>query len=338
MQNNDVQYKFFGGLFSGIGNQIKSGIQTGVNNAVGNAIGSVFPGFGGSGSGYGGGYGSYLQGAENLRKQQEAQLKAQKDEFEYQKAVRAPGIAGAQAALKAGHWVDAEGNVVPEGTEGANFVSQFQPFVDQSRANALGAQKVASNYLNQAPEFQQAGLTGLRTMGALAAFSPFQQQQLQDQLAQGDIQAQYNMAARDINRSADAQARDAALQRGTFGALGTQAARQVAAAEEARTKALSDAAVKARTEAYNRGQAELQRQAQLAGSLYQAGGTGLSAAQQAATLGSGAIQQGVQAPFLPFQQYGLTTGQQQNVSVPTFQRVVDPNLYASGLAQSFNRG
>ena len=273
-----------------------------------------------------------------LRDQQEAQLKAQRDEFEYNKAIRAPGIAGAQAALKAGHWVDANGNVVPEGTEGATFVSQFQPFVDQSRANALGAQSVAQNYLNQTPEFQQAGLTGLRTMGALAAFSPFQQQQLQDQLAQGDIQAQYNMAARDINRASDAQARDAAIQRGTFGALGTQAARQVKAAEEARTKALADAAVNARTQAYDRAQNELQRQAQLAGSLYQAGGTGLSAAQQAAHTGSRCYPSGHSGsvPSVPrvWCNYRPTS---RLSNVPTFQRLTDPNLYATNLAAA-NRG
>ena len=46
------------------------------------------------------------------------------------------------------------------------------------------------------------------------------------------------------------------------------------------------------------------------------GSTGLSQAQQASQLGSGAIQQAIQAPFQPFQQYGQTVSSQPTASVP----------------------
>ena len=79
------------------------------------------------------------------------------------------------------------------------------------------------------------------------------------------------------------------------------------------------------------GQAFLANQQGLAGNLLAAGTSGLSQAQQASQLGQGSQQYGVQAPFLPFQQYGQTVSAQPTAQVPQFGQTKDPFATGAGL-------
>ena len=282
------------------------------------------------------GFLGYL-GAKDQASQQAANNALLREQYDYEKSVRAPAVTGAQEALQAGRWVDAQGNEVPAGTAGAVWQSQFQPFVDAQGNQAVGGINISNEYLRNVPRYQQAGLQGLDLTQQLAGFTPFQQQQLAQQYTDAGVQARYDLAAKDINRSADAQARDAALQRGEFGALGTQAARQVEAAERGRTDALNRAATQATQEGWQRAQQEMARQTGLAGTLGAYGASGLSQAGTALGLGSTAAQQGINAPFAPFNAYSASVGAAPQANAPQYQVTKDPLSTGVGLGlQAYN--
>ena len=263
--------------------------------------------------------------------QQEANNALLREQYEYDKSVRAPAVTGAQDALKAGHWVDAEGNAVAEGTEGAQWQSQFQPFIDAQGQQAVGGLNISNEYLRNVPRYQQAGLQGLDLTQQLAGFTPFQQQQLANQYTQGDIQAQYQLAADDINKRAGMAAKDAAIQRGTFGALGTQAARQQGRMEEARQNSLRQAAANAASQGWERARQEMARQTGLAGTLGAYGSSGLSQAGTALGLGATAAQQGINAPFAPYNAYSASVGAAPQARAPQYQITADPLATGAGL-------
>ena len=251
------------------------------------------------------------KGAQSQAQQQQAQNALLKEQYEQQKLERAPIVAGAKELVE--------------------NQAQFRPFVDAAGQQSVAGSNIASQYLANVPHYQAAGLQGLGLTQQLAGFTPFQQQQLQDQYAQGDIATQYNLAARDINRQADLGRKEQAISGGRFGALSGQQARAQGEIERQRQEGINQAAAQASQQAYQRAQQELARQTGLAGTLGAYGTSGLSQAQQAAQLGSGAQQYGIQAPFLPFQQYAQTLGQAPSVSVPKYGTVTDPFTTGAGL-------
>ena len=272
------------------------------------------------------------QGAKDQAAQQAANNALLKEQYEYEKSVRAPAVTGAQNQLSAGRWVDAEGKPVAEGTAGARWQSQFQPFVDASANQAIGASNIAGQYLSNVPLYQQAGLAGLAGYQDAAKYSD---PALQDKLA-SDYARRYGMgifdiAARGINRQADDANRRSSTAGGRFGALSSQRARQAGEIDRTRTEALLDAATKARDTGYQRAQAELQRRQGLAGALTSLGTSGLSQAASAASLGSTAQQQGIDAPFRPFNAYSAAVGAAPKVNPVEYKPVADPFATGVGL-------
>ena len=74
---------------------------------------------------------------QDKNKQIQANNALLKEQYEWQKSKEVPGVTGAQDALTGGYWVDpATGQPVAEGTEGAQWQSQFQPFIDAAGQNA----------------------------------------------------------------------------------------------------------------------------------------------------------------------------------------------------------
>ncbi len=277
-------------------------------------------------------------GAQSQANQQKKQNELLAQQYEWDKSKEVPGVAGAQAALSGGYYIDpTTGQQVAEGTEGAQFQSQFQPFVDLAGQQAVGGANIAQQYLANVPSYQAAGLKGLQGYEKLAGLTPEQQFQQQQLYAQNYGKGAYDLAATDINRDAATQDRNLARQQGRFGALSSQKARGQAYIDQARTDALLKAAERAQDVGYQRQQADLQRQQGLAGALTSAGTSGLAQAQQASQLGAGAIQQGIQAPFQPFQQYGQTVSAQPTAQAPTFGQVNDPFSTGVGLGlQAWN--
>ena len=231
---------------------------------------------------------------QDKNKQTAAQNAALQEQYEWQKSKEVPGVTGAQDALSAGYWVDPNtGQPVAQGTPGAQWQSQFQPFVDAAGQSAIAGSNIAQQYLANVPSYQQAGLQGLGAYQALAGYTPGQQRQLANEYAQSYGQGAYDIAAKDINRKATADSRNLARDQGRFGALSSQKARADAYQDQARTDALLQAAERAQQTGYERSQAELQRQQGLAGALTSAGTSGLAQAQQASQLGQGAVQSGI---------------------------------------------
>ena len=282
------------------------------------------------------------QGAKAQADQQKKQNELLAQQYEWQKSKEVPGVTGAQQALQGGYWVDAAGNQVPEGTEGATWQSQFQPFVDAAGQSAVAGSNIGQQYLANVPVYQQAGLEGLQAYRNLAGLTPSQQYDDLQRYAQAAGQGAYDIAAKDIERDAVTKDRNLARQQGRFGALSSQKARGQAYIDQARTDALLKAAERAQQTGYQRQQAELQRQQGLAGALTGAGTSGLAQAQQASQLGQAATTAGIQAPFQPFQQYGQTVSAQPTASVPQFGTVTDPFSTGIGLGlqtwQALNPG
>ena len=177
------------------------------------------------------------QGQKSANQQTAAQNALLKQQYEWQKNKEAPGVTGAQDQLGAGRWLDADGNVVPEGTPGATFQSQFQPFVDAAGQQAVAGSNIAQQYLSNVPQFQQAGLQGLGTTQSLLGVTPEQQQALGQQFANPYANAQYGLLSRDINREADRQNRErAARSGGRLDALSSQQARLQGQIEQSKTR------------------------------------------------------------------------------------------------------
>ena len=282
------------------------------------------------------------KGAQSQAQQQQAQNKLLQDQFDYQKQVAAPVITGAQDQLSAGRWVDAQGNPVAQGSPGAQWQSQFQPFVNAAGQQAIAGSNIAQQYLANAPAYQQAGLQGLGLTQQLAGFTPFQQQQLAKQYENPYTQAQYKYAAQDIQDQADRLRREQSIKdAGRLTPLSSQAARATGQIEASRAKSLGELGAQLGSQAYQYGQdradRELGRLTGLAGTLGAFGTSGLAQAQQAQQLGSGAQQYGIQAPFLPFQQYASTVGAAPQVQTPQFGTVTDPFTTGAGLGlQAYN--
>ena len=272
------------------------------------------------------------QGQQDQNKQIEAQNALLKEKYEWDKSKEVPGVTGAQSALAAGHWINPNtGQPVAEGTAGAQWQSQFQPFLDAAGQSAVAGSNISQQYLANVPQFQQAGLQGLQGYQTLAGYTPAQQQQLASQYTQDYGKSAYDLAAKDINREADVKDWNLARQQGRFGALSSQKARGQAYIDQARTDALLKAAERAQDVGYERSQAELLRQQGLAGNLTAAGTSGLSQAQTASQLGQGAVDAGIQTPFKPFQQYGQTISAQPTATVPQYGQTADPFATGAGL-------
>ena len=283
------------------------------------------------------------RGAKSQADQQAAQNALLQQQYEWQKSKETPGVTGAQNQLGAGRYIDPNsGEEVAEGTEGAVWQSQFQPFVDAAGQQSVAGSNIAAQYLANTPHYQQAGLQGLGTTQALLGTTPYQQQQLGQQFANPYAQAQYGLLAQDINRQFDRANRErAARSGGRLDALSSQQARLQGQLEKQRQEGLLRAATDIGSRSYAYGQDAANRylanQAQLAQQLQSAGVSGLSQAQQASQLGQGAQQYGIQAPFLPFQQYGQTVSAQPTAQVPNFGTVTDPLSTGVGLGlQTYN--
>ena len=283
------------------------------------------------------------KGQQDVNAQTAAQNALLRDQYEQQKLERAPIVTGAQDQLQGGRWIDpATGQAVAQGTPGAQWQSQFQPFVDAAGQQSVAGSNIAGQYLANVPHYQQAGLQGLGLTQQLAGFTPFQQQQLAKQYEDPYTEAQYRYGAQDIQDQADNLRRQQAIRdAGRLTSLSSQAARATGQIEASRARSLGELGARLGSEAYRYGQGraqqELARQTGLAGTLSAYGATGLSQAQQASQLGSGAQRFGVQAPFLPFQAYGQTLGQAPSVNVPQFGTTKDPFATGAGLAlQSYN--
>lgn len=283
------------------------------------------------------------KGAQSQAQQQAAQNALLKEQYEQQKLERAPIVTGAKDQLSAGRWIDPKtGQPVEEGTEGAVWQSQFQPFVDAAGQQAVAGSNIAQQYLANTPQYQQAGLQGLGLTQQLAGFTPFQQQQLARQYSDPYTQAQYQYGSDAINRQADTIRREQAIKdAGRLAPLSSQAARATGQIEASRARSLGELGAQLGSESYRYGQQaaqnELARQTGLAGTLGAYGTSGLAQAQQAQQLGSGAQRYGIQAPFLPFQQYATTLGQAPQVNAPNYGTVTDPFSTAAGLGlQAYN--
>ena len=283
------------------------------------------------------GVAGYL-GAQSQANQQKAQNEILAQQHEWEKSKEVPGVVGAQNVLSGGYWIDPTSKQqVAEGTEGAVWQSQFQPFINQAGQSAIAGGNIAQQYLANVPSYQQAGQQGLAGYQALAGYTPAQQKALADQYAADFGQGAYDIAAKDINQDAQEQDWNLARQQGRFGALSSQKARGQAYIDQGRTDALLKAAERAQQVGYDRSQAELQRQQGLAGALTSAGTSGLSQAQQASQLASGSATQGIQTPFQPFQQYGQTVSAQPTAQAPQFGTVNDPFATGVGLGlQAWN--
>lgn len=277
------------------------------------------------------------KGQKDANKQTAANNALLKEQYEWDKSKEVPGVAGAQNALQGQHWVDAQGNQVPEGTPGATVQSQFQPFIDAAGQTAVAGSNIAQQYLSNVPQYQQAGLQGLQGYQNLAGLSPSDHAAATNQYAQQYGQGAYDIAAKDINRGADQQGRDNARSQGRFGALSSQKARGDAYIDQARTDSLLKAAERAQQTGYDRHQGELLRQQQLAGNLSAAGTSGLSQANSASQLGQAAATSGINAPFQPFQAYGQTIGAQQSAVATPYAQTQDPFATGAGLGiQAWN--
>ena len=273
----------------------------------------------------------------------EAQNALLREQYEQQRRERAPVVAGATHQLSAGRYLDPNtGEEVPEGTEGAVFQSQFQPFVNAAGQSAVASGNIAQQYQANVPYYQQAGLTGLGGLLSSYGVTPEQQRALGSGYENPYAQAQFRYGADEINRQADRQERERAIQsQGRLASLSSQAARRSGQIEAQRARELGrlGADIGARSYEYGQqqGQQFLQNQQNLSNQLLGAGASGLSQAQQAAQLGSGAIKQGVQAPFLPFQTYAQTLGQAPSVQTPTYGTQADPFATGAGLGlQAYN--
>ena len=241
----------------------------------------------------------------------------QREQFEFDRAKQAPGVAGAQDVLTGGTYSNIAdptksisaadyGALTEEQKAGYNFQSQFQPFVDSAGQTAIGAGNIANQYIGNVPQYQQAGLAGLQSQRDLANFGYADQQKLAQQYANDYGQNAYNLAAKDINKESQFQDYSNARDAGRFGALSSQKARKDAYVEQGRTDALLQASERANQVGYDRSQAELLRQQQLATANLAAGSSGLSQATSAAALGDNAANAGINTPFKPFQAYNTT--------------------------------
>ena len=282
------------------------------------------------------------RGARSQAQQQAAQNALLREQFEQQKLERAPIIAGAKHQLEGGRWVSPEGHPVAAGTPGAVWQSQFQPFVDAAGQSAVASGNIAQQYQANVPHYQRAGLIGLGGLLSSYQFSPEQQRALGRGYEDPYAAAQYRFAAQDIQDAADRQRREQAIaDAGRLTPLSGQAARATGQIEAQRARQLAQLGADIGSRSYQYGQQQgqnyLANQQALAQNLLSAGTSGLSQAQQAAQLGSGAYQQGIQAPFLPFQTYAQTLGQAPQVQAPQFGTVTDPFATGAGLGiQAYN--
>ena len=225
-----------------------------------------------------------------------------KEQYEWEKSKEVPGVSGAKDVI-------------------AN-ASQFQPFVDAAGQQGIAGANIAQQYLGNVPVYQQAGQAGVQDYlglsgwrqnpdGTLSKTNQYDaHRRLANQYADDHWRGQEQVVRDEANRQAQEKDWGLARQQGRFGALSSQKARGQAYINQAREQALMDARAKSQDVGYQRVQSELQRQQGLAGNLAALGSTGLSQAQQASQLGSGAINQAIQAPFQPFQQYGQTVSAQ----------------------------
>ena len=257
---------------------------------------------------------------------------------------------------------------------GVTFTSQFQPFVDQIGQSAIQAGRIGTQYAQNAPFYHETGLAGLGRYQQLAGYerisvtgpdgqpislenynklSPEQkanytvsgggyndeavynrEKALADRYAKDYGESAYNLAAKDINRQADAQSRNLARDQGRFGALSSQKGRASAYQDQARTDSLLQAAERARQVGYDKQQQDYNQRLGLAGTFQTLGATGLSQAQQGTQLAISGAQSGIQAPFQPFNAYSSAIGQAPTVTQPNYGSVVDPYTTGLGLGLS----
>ena len=262
-----------------------------------------------------------------------------REQHEWEKNKEAPAVLGAQDQLQRGAYVGPDGQPITaaqyEALDDATkanykFQSQFQPFQDANVAAAAAAGNIAADYMGDTGAFHTLGNKGLLAYDNLGNMTYEDQKALADRYAADYGQGAYDIAAKDINREAQAEAFANARRQGRFGALSSQKARQGAYTEQAREDNLLRAAERARQTGFDRAQNEIKRQQELAGTFVDLGGTGLTRAASAADLASGAIQQGVSSPFLPFQEYGKTVGSVTPAQTPSFGKYTANRSYGLG--------
>ena len=276
-------------------------------------------------------------GQQSQNKQIEANNALLKEQYEWQKSKEVPGVTGAQHALGAGRWIDpATGEEVAAGTPGAQWQSQFQPFVNAAGENAAASAGIAREYLKGVPAYQQAGRQGLQGYQNLAAYGPAEQNKLANYYTNQEANA-VGIATDQANVEYDKARNLNAREQGRFGALSSQKAREDAFIDQRRTESLQKANERARQIGYDKSQAELLRQQGLAGNLTAAGTSGLSTANTASQLAGASTTAGINAPFQPFNAYGRSIGAQSSSTAPQYAQTNDPFATGAGLGlQAWN--
>lgn len=272
-------------------------------------------------------------------------------ENEWQREKEAPIVAGGQEALYGGYWIDAEGNQVPAGTEGAKWRSQFQNYLDQGAQSATAAGNIGQQYLGNVPYQQELGRLGMQgqTEQAGWTFNPETNQYERVDTYQRDKDAidryfeDYSQKRLDLDReaigreAADAE-RDLSRQQGAFGALSSQKGRSQAYIAQAKQQAEDQALQSAYDTAYDRYNTDFSRNNALNAQLAAWDAAGISNAGYASNLAQGAVNFGVGLPFQPYQQYGQTVG----ASAPqnyNFATAPNPWAYAgSAVLGAWNQG
>ncbi len=284
--------------------------------------------------------GSAILGAFSSNKAAKAANEANalaKDQYEWDKAKEEPSVFGANAVLHEGVYEDGSGTAITQSQYEAlspdeqakwTFRSQFQTAADKSAVATTKSQDVAQEYLDGVDKYRQAGETGVDTINDLANLTPEEQFELSQKYAKEYGEGAYNLAADDINRNADAQARANARQQGRFGALSSQSGRKGAYIDQGRTRELLTAAERAKQVGYDRSQAEYARRQGLASTQVALGSTGLSNAASASALADSSYKASVNNPFAPYNAYNNTVSGAPSASLPNY--VVPPDPFATG--------
>ena len=239
--------------------------------------------------------------AREANRANEANLALQQRAYEQAQAERAPAVEGASALLEQ--------------------PAAFQPFVEGGRQTALDAINTARQYGDATP-YREAGLEGVEATRRLAGQqTPEATLGLAGKFFNPYTQATYDLGATDITDKATQQRKALAAQAAQGGtSQSAGAARRLAFAQAARDRELGRLGTEVGGRAFDRAlqEARLTQQGQRASAadLVNLGTTGLNLAGSAATLGQAGTQAGIQAPFLPFQEYGRTIGSVGSAPTP----------------------
>ena len=252
------------------------------------------------------GFAAWRQARETNRANQ-ANLAAQQAAYNQAQKERAPVVEGAQDIL--------------------SNTENFAPFVEGGRNIANQALTNAQSYGQNVSPYQEAGLEGVEAHRRLAGQqTPEATLGLAGKFFNPYTQATYDLGATDIADKATQQRKALAAQAAQGGtSQSAGAARRLAFAQAARDRELGRLGTEVGSRAFDRAlqEARLTQQGQRASAqdLVNLGTTGLNQAVTSQNLGQAASQFGIQAPFLPFQQYGQTIGSVSGIPTPPTQQV-----------------